>query len=168
MKSRFIFGIILVIIGISALLDLSFFKLFFAIIIILLGVRLISGKWSRISPESASVSNEDFLNEVLIFSPVNKVLKSEKFKGGKAVLVFAGGQIDLKDVKSADGTIYLELTSVFSGLKLIVPKDWKVVSEGSAIFGGYNNKTESGSGTVLNIKGTAVFGGVEIMNPKTD
>ena len=154
----------MVIIGLSALLDLSFFKLFFAIIIILLGVRLISGKWSKMSPESALASNEDFLNEVLIFSPVNKVLKSEKFKGGKAVLVFAGGQIDLKDVKSADGTIYLELTSVFSGLKLIVPKDWKVVSEGVAIFGGYNNKTESGSGTVLNIKGSAVFGGVEIIN----
>jgi hypothetical protein len=94
-----------------------------------------------------------------------KVVKSENFKGGKVTMVFAGGEIDLSNVKTTAKEIDLNITTVFAGAKLIIPKGWKVNTQGTAIFGGYDNKVVPGEGSVtLNLRGSAVFGGIEIVN----
>jgi hypothetical protein len=50
-------------------------------------------------------------------------------------------------------------------MKLVIPKDWTVNSKSSAIFGGINDQTEKGEGKVtLNLRGSVVFGGIEIVN----
>jgi hypothetical protein len=110
-------------------------------------------------------SDEDSLNETLIWSGLNKTIRSSKFKGGKVVMIFSGGEIDISQVVALEKTVKLEFVSVFGGGRLIIPKNWKVNLKATAIFGGYNNKTEAGNGdTVLEIEGTAIFGGIEIIN----
>ena len=115
---------------------------------------------------AAAVSQEDFINEVVIFSPINKSVKSDNFKGGMVKMVFAGGVIDLSQVKTQAKEIDLTVKTVFAGLKLIVPKGWKVNIQGSAVFGGYDNRVQPTEGAVvtLNLKGSTVFGGIEIVN----
>ncbi len=166
--ARIIIGILIIIIGLSALTGLSLFKFAFALILIIIGIRIISGgSWRDHHWDFSQkfVSNEDFLNEVVIFGPLRKTIKSENFKGGKIVAVFGGGEVDLSQVKAAEKTVNLEVVAVFGGGKIIIPKGWKVNSQGTAIFGGYNSRVESGDGEiVLNIKGAAIFGGVEIVN----
>jgi predicted membrane protein len=163
---RIIAGTILILVGISALFGVSLMKFALAFILIAIGVRILSGRrrhhWDF---ESATATSEDLLNEVAIFSPVNKTVSSNNFKGGKIVMVFSGGKIDLSQAKTSEKNISLEVVAVFGGGKIIIPKNWKVNSQGTAIFGGYNNKVEAGSDeVVLNIKGAAIFGGIEIVN----
>lgn len=166
--ARIIFGVIVILIGVSVLTGFSLFQFAFSLLLIFIGVRILTGKnrhWDGKWEDAKNISNEDFINEVAIFSPINKTVKSENFKGGKVVMVFAGGEIDLSQAKTSHKEIDMEFIAVFGGGKLIIPKDWRVSSRGAAVFGGYNNKTEKGeSGVTLNLKGAAVFGGIEIVN----
>ncbi len=166
---RIIVGTLLILWGLSAFLGFDLFRFFFALVIILIGVRILTGRrqhWGHWNDMNvATVSQEDFLNEIVIFSPINRVVKSENFKGGMVKMVFAGGVIDLSGVKTQAKEIELTIKTVFAGLKLIVPKDWKVNIQGSAVFGGYDNRVQPGEGAVtLNLKGSAVFGGIEIVS----
>lgn len=170
---RIILGTLFIFWGLSIFLNFSFFKLFFALIIILIGIRLLAGRrqwggsmdwhnWEQLNV--ATVSQEDFINEVVVFSAINKAVKSENFKGGMVKMTFAGGVIDLSQVKTQAKEIDLTVKTVFAGLKLIVPKNWKVTIQGSAVFGGYDNRVQtSESAVTLNLKGSAVFGGIEIV-----
>ncbi len=165
---KIIIGSIFIAWGIGALLGISLMKFVIAAILIVIGIRIIIGKDSNKYcnfSSSKSTSNEDFINEVNIFSSVNKKIKSEDFKGGKIVMIFSGGKIDLSDVKTTEKVIEMEITSIFGGVDLMLPKNWKVNSQGTSIFGGYDTKIEGDSNDVtLNIKGSAVFGGVKITN----
>lgn len=170
--ARIIFGLIVLFIGISALFGGVILKFLFALILIFLGIRILSGRgarfhhWGR-QNVPADTSYEDFINEVMIFGPLNKTVKSENFKGGKTVIVFGSGNIDLSQVKTNEKNINMEFVVVFGGGRLIVPKEWKVNSQGVAVLGEYKSNVGEPAGaveTVLNIKGAAIFGGVEIVN----
>jgi len=163
---RIIAGLILILIGLSAFAGVSWFKFGFALILIVIGIAILSGHRHNWHWDTrAGVSNEEMLNEVAIFSSINKVVQSENFKGGKIVTVFGGGEIDLSHVKTSEKNVNMEFVAVFGGGKLIIPKDWRVNSQGIGIFGGYSSKAVAGEGeTTLNIKGAAIFGGVEIVN----
>jgi hypothetical protein len=63
----------------------------------------------------------------------------------------------------------LDLLVAFGGIDIRVPQDWKVVTTGIPIFGGWENKTESIENSqpeapVLEVRCMAAFGGVEIIN----
>ncbi len=167
---RLIIGIIVVIVGLSVLTGFSLFQSLFAILLIVIGAKIITGgsyadrhhwhKW-----HTPTASNEDSLNEVAIFSPLYKNVSSDNFKGGSVTMVFAGGEIDISNVKTETKSVDLEFTAVFGGLKLTIPKDWSVSSKNTAIFGGINNQTSKGERkTMLNLKGSVVFGGMEVVS----
>jgi predicted membrane protein len=176
-----IVGIILILIGISALTGISFFNFIFAIILIAIGIRMISrgsarGAWRRehhhnstgesggISGNVSGASGERSIDEVAIFSALNKSFVTENFKGGKIVMVFSGGVIDLTQVKTENAEIDLEVSSVFSGAEIIVPKAWKVKSTANVFIGNVDtHAAQGGDGNVtLTIHGEAVFGGIEV------
>ena len=163
---RIIIGIFILVLGLSALTGLSLMEYAVSLFLIAAGLVLISGRTqNNWEPAKKVVTNEDQIHEVVIFGPLNKTVKSDNFKGGKITAVFGGGEVDLSQVKTTEKNINLEFVAVFGGGKLIIPKGWKVNSQGVAIFGGYTSKVAAGEGeTVLNIKGAAVFGGVEILN----
>jgi uncharacterized membrane protein len=164
---RIIIGVFIILLGISALTGVSFFNFFFAIILIAIGVRILSGRKRGVgSWDSKVISHEDELNEVAIFSPLEKEIAAEHFKGGKVVLIFAGGEVDLRQAKTAKKVIDLEVVAIFGGARIVIPKEWSVnTSKNTAIFGGVSNAAEKGTGDiVLNLKGAAIFGGLEIGN----
>lgn len=163
---RIIIGTLLVLWGLSIFLGFSLFKFFFSVAIILFGIKILTGRrwgnWNNVPV--IDINQADFLNEVVVFGPLYKMVKSENFKGGKVTMVFSGGELDLSQVKTTAKEIDLYLVTVFSGVKIIVPKGWKVNTMGTAIVGGYDNKvTSTDSSVTLNLKGAAVFGGVEIV-----
>ncbi len=160
-----IIGIILVLLGISAIVGVSLIKFIFAAILILVGLRIISRHESDFDLWHESALHENLLNEVAIFSGLHKIVKSDNFKGGKVVLILAGGSIDLREVKTGQKTIKLEFVSVLSGGKLFIPKEWKLDIRGAQVMGGYENRAAYGSGdTTLVLDGALVLGGLEIEN----
>lgn len=165
-----ILGTVLIVLGLGALLGISLIKFAFAFILIAIGIRIIIGKdyhshfdWGHKS--TSSTVNENYINEVNIFSSADKAVKSEDFRGGKIVMIFSGGKIDLSQVKTSLKSIDMEIVVLFGGGEIIVPKGWKVNSQGTSIFGGYDNKIEGeNDGTTLNLKGAAIFGGIKVSN----
>lgn len=113
----------------------------------------------------------DFVNDTNIFSGGEYHVTSENFKGGKITNIFGGGEYNLTRSKlSETSDSVLDVFVMFGGIELIVPPDWEVKSDVTAVFGGFSNKkrgprpeTVATSGKkILFVKGFVMFGGGEI------
>ncbi|MBC8046131.1 MAG: hypothetical protein H7Y00_05000 [Fimbriimonadaceae bacterium] len=115
---------------------------------------------------SAFNSGEDYLDIVTIFGGVKKNILSKTFKGGEATSFFGGTEINLMQA-DIQGHVVLDLTQIFGGTKLILPPHWEIKSEIVNIFGGVEDKrpvqniTVDGTKVIV-LKGTSIFGGIEI------
>lgn len=119
-------------------------------------------------PPSETFSEDDYIDTTSIFGGTKKVVLSKNFRGGDMVNIFGGSEIDLTKADIATGqTAELEVTAIFGGATLLVPANWAVKSDAVTIFGGISDRrsvaafTET-SGKNLLLKGTVVFGGIEI------
>ncbi|MEP1033992.1 DUF5668 domain-containing protein [Ekhidna sp.] len=134
------------------------------VILIAIGLSFILRKKS--GPRRISESGEDFFDEVAIFGGTERKFVSENLQGGKITCVFGGSEIDLRGSKAQDGAV-IEIFCMFGGVELMLPEDWKVNMDATAIFGGFSdarkNVTNS-SKTTVHIKGFTMFGGGEIKN----
>jgi predicted membrane protein len=112
-------------------------------------------------------SQDDFLDTTSIFGGTEKIVLSKNFKGGDMVNVFGGSEVNLTQA-DINGRAVLEVTCIFGGATLIVPPNWVVKSEAVTIFGGIGDKRRNignfveSESKVLILKGTVLFGGIEI------
>ena len=146
----------------NTLFDINLWSIFWPLIIICIGL-LILFKGSVKS--TIDKSSENFISVNSIFSGTEKKIVSENFEGGNIFVLFGGSDIDLRKAKLGKEGAALDLTVVFGGSTIIVPEDVQIISEGSALFGGWENKASSksdGNSPTLRISGSAIFGGVEI------
>lgn len=110
------------------------------------------------------------LKEWVVFGGVESTLTAQDFQGGEVLALFGGCEIDLSKASMEGNQITIEAKAVFGGVKLRVPESWDVVLHGTPIFGGYEDNTRhpkvEGAENVkrLVIRGSAIFGGVEIRN----
>jgi hypothetical protein len=116
--------------------------------------------------EMPGASFSDRLNENAILSGVTKRILSKNLKGGKLTAVMGGIDLDLTqaDISSA---VYLQIDVIFGGVKLIVPPHWQIQTEVTNIAAGIEDKrlyrqSEVDTSKVLIIRGTILFGGLEI------
>ena len=123
-------------------------------------------RWEKQASE-ANQSSEGFFESVIIFGENKKQILSKDFKGGESVCVFGGVEVNLTQA-DINGRVPLELVQVFGGTTLIVPSHWKIETEEMvSIFGGLNDKRQLQNNVtdqtkVLVLKGTSVFGGIDI------
>ncbi len=112
------------------------------------------------------------LMESVVFSGAERRVESQHFEGGKVEAVFGGIELDLSGaaITSPDRRAMLEVNAVFGGIEIRVPRTWRVEKKGSAVFGGFEDRTfpprpEPGvEPPTLMIRGAAVFGGIEVKN----
>lgn len=116
----------------------------------------------------AEESADDVIDSTVIFGGSKKNVISKNFRGGEAVTVFGGTELNLMQAE-LPGPVVLELTQVFGGTKLIVPAHWKVQSrEMVAILGGIDDKrpvlgnADRDDNQVLILRGTCILGGIEV------
>ena len=101
-----------------------------------------------------------------IFGGVKKTILSKDFKGGEVVNVFGGVELDFTQADISGPTI-IDITQVFGGIKIIVPANWKVVSDLAAVFASVDDKrirttAPLDSNKVLILKGISFFAGVDV------
>ncbi|MBI1938451.1 MAG: hypothetical protein HYS25_10030 [Ignavibacteriales bacterium] len=112
----------------------------------------------------------DTIDESILFTAVHKVVTSDKFRGGKISLLIGGAKIDLTKSKLAEGENILDINCIFGGCTIIVPGEWKIIANVNAVFGGVDDKryinpsVVSDDGSILLIRGSVIFGGIEIRN----
>jgi predicted membrane protein len=112
--------------------------------------------------------NAEYVEINTAFGSVKKIILSKNFKGGEINNFMGGTEINLMKA-DIQNPIALEINNVFGGAKLIVPSNWDVKNEVTAVFGGIEDKRTLNSGItdpekVMVLKGTCVFGGIEITN----
>jgi predicted membrane protein len=165
-------GIIAMVVGAFFLIPKIFrvtfdINIFWPMIFIVVGLIFIFSRGCRIKGHSKAKIGDDFLDIANIFSGSDKKIMSENFSGGKITAIFGGSEIDFTQTKLAYGTSELEVTCVFGGIVLTVPSDWDVKVNVTSVFGGVDERQLISGKFVdtskqLIIKGTAVFGGVEL------
>ena len=174
-----IWGVCLLIAGV--LLQLGQFgivhvtwALLWPILIIGVGLSLMWGSIrarKSINERGDVVTGPGTLNELAIFSGVEKRIMGKNFRGGRLVAIFGGIEIDMWQAEMEGDTAILHVDAIFGGVELRVPDTWLVSSEGQGVFGGYSDSTHLRPPTDSNetrktlvVRGMALFGGVEIRN----
>jgi predicted membrane protein len=184
-------GLILILIGAFNLIDqfiptLNFHDYILPLIIISVGLIFIfrpKNRWrhrhdwyemkqqqmSR-EPEGEAMptrfESSDYIDSTSILGGVKKIIVSKNFKGGDITCFMGGAEIDLSQADIQTSAV-IDVTAVFGGCKLIVPANWEVKPEATAVFGGIDDKrsvnpANISSDKILIIQGTVVFGGIEI------
>jgi len=115
---------------------------------------------------SSRNSSQDTIDDVAVFGGSKTNIISKDFKGGEITTIFGGTDLNLMQADFKN-SISLELTQVFGGTKLIVPANWSIKSEVVTIFGGIDDKRPMAAeavdpNKVLILKGTCIFGGIDI------
>lgn len=124
-----------------------------------------AGTPSALYDHSDNIS-DDYIDATHIFSGSKKIILSKDFRGGELVNIFGGCEIDLTQADlTAPAT--LDVTAIFGGATLLVPSNWAIQSEAVTIFGGISDRRKmsimtDGPKKVLILKGTMLFGGMEI------
>ena len=170
-RARRLEGWVLIVIGFLFLawtfgyLQLPPFQLW-PLALIALGLFLL---WRAIACNAAR-RNEDRLDRenLVIFGGAEVSLGGQEFESTAMTVVFGGYNLDLRNATLKSGRAEVEATAVFGGIELKIPPAWNVVIEGFPLFGGYSDETThpnpASEAPQLIIKGSAVFGGVNIKN----
>jgi predicted membrane protein len=119
-----------------------------------------------ISGQPYASSYDDHLDATAVFGGVNRTILSKNFKGGEITTVFGGTEIDFTNA-DIQGRVIIDITQVFGGTKIIVPANWHVMPDLSAVFAGVDDKrikhaTALNHDKVLVLKGVSIFAGIEI------
>ncbi|MFC5282181.1 LiaF transmembrane domain-containing protein [Pedobacter alpinus] len=111
---------------------------------------------------------DEYVDSVSVFGGAKKNILSKNFKGGEVVNIFGGAELNFYH-SDIDGLVILEVVQVFGGTKIVIPPTWDVISEMAAVFGGIDDNRSltqvlPDKSKVLLIRGTSIFGGIEIRN----
>jgi predicted membrane protein len=157
---------IITLVGIILLLDQlkvfekSAWEYFWPVIIILIGGRVLFG---RKQGDHVKAERGD-ANASAVFSGVERVVTG-RFTGGDVTAWFGGVKLDLRNAQF-EGDATLNVFAAFGGVDVLLPKNVRVVTNVSPLFGGAEDKTqpEQNATKTLTITGTALFGGVGVKN----
>ncbi|MCO6498670.1 MAG: hypothetical protein J5I50_13530 [Chitinophagaceae bacterium] len=117
---------------------------------------------------SVATGDEEYVNVNAVFGGVKKIILSKNFKGGTVNCFMGGADLILSQAEVKSATM-IEINNIFGGTKLVVPPDWDVQNNVTAIFGGVNDKRtfkmnmEADPNKRLLINGTCLFGGIDIV-----
>ena len=151
----------------------NFSENFWPAIIVLVGVSFLFRRGRPHHPNPfTNLNNEtskstDFIDETAIFGGRNISVVTDNFQGGKITAIFGGSKINLRYAKPVEGCT-IDVATICGGPKIIVPEDWNVKIEVVSIFGGFEDKrgysviSRTGTGKIVVIKGTCIFGGGEL------
>jgi predicted membrane protein len=109
---------------------------------------------------------DDYIDTTSVFGSVHKSILSKDFKGGEVVNIFGGTELNFTQA-DISGRVYIDITQLFGGIKIIVPPHWQVTSDMAAVFAGIDDKRRPGTmplstEKILVLKGTSIFAGVEV------
>lgn len=92
---------------------------------------------------------------------------SQDFRGGNAGAFMGGCKLDLRQARPARSGAVLDVLSIWGGIEIYVPPNWKVNGRVVTLLGAYEDKTHPIDGETageLTIRGFAVMGGVDVLN----
>ena len=164
-------GISIVIIGIILLMQNlklisgDIWQIIWPVALILFGIRFIV---RPMSSGKKCFEDEEFVGSADIFSGSVKKVSSKNFKGSSIKAVFGGSTLDLRDAGISKTGAIIDVSAIFGGVEILVPKKHPIKVEVTAILGGHDAKYSTSDIDsklpTITIQGEAICGGVEIKN----
>jgi len=104
------------------------------------------------------------MNEVAIWSGVNRRVSSPAFRRANLTAIMGGVEFDLRQAAADHGEAVIDVFVIWGGIEIKVPPDWAVSNEITAIMGGAEDQS---TGTQqarnrLTVRGLVLMGGVDI------
>jgi hypothetical protein len=106
----------------------------------------------------------DELSLVAIFDGITLKSRAKAFSGGSMLAWFGGIEVDLREVELAPNA-RLSLYTLFGGIDIKTPPDWRLESTMKALAGGVDTRIpaqDDPNAPVLSLTGTALFGGIAV------
>ena len=131
------------------------------------------GAWAGMASAAAFVKravpsrgdeDSDELSLVAVFDGIELKSRAKAFKGGSMLAWFGGIEVDLSDAELAPEA-RLSVHTLFGGIAIKTPPNWRVESNAQALVGGVNTRRpahEDPDAPVLTLVGMAVFGGIAV------
>jgi predicted membrane protein len=118
--------------------------------------------------QHASTNNDfdSYIDSTSIFSNIKKKVISQNFRGGSFVIIMGGVEINLMNANMQSPAV-IDITSLMGGARIIVPSNWQIKNEITAIMGGVEDKRPIQTNfepnqKILILKGTTIMGGIDI------
>lgn len=163
------------------IISVNIFSLIFPVILILVGINVLFSKrkslfhnkrnelmYQSSTSESEFNKNVDLDNEINVsafMSAVETHNRSQQFRGGRAMAIMGGVELDLRGVSPHENVVELELTSIMGSIEVIVSENWRVEVSGTPLLGSMENKsryTTDPNAPILIIKGFVLMGSIEV------
>ena len=171
-----------VLIGVGGLFLLDTFNLiqlswddFWPLVLIGVGLLMLFNRlsgprpWMQRGPWPSAARREGVFGGTAIFSGFKRKVTDGDFRGGFITAIFGGGELNLRQAGMQADSAVVEVSAIFGGVEIKVPRAWLVISQGTGVFGGFVDETQQPPEDTpglkrLIVKGEAVFGGVSIKN----
>lgn len=158
-------GIWFLLINTNILKD-QYTDIFWPIIVILVGLSFIfSTIHFKEKTKVVNVDQKGIVNYHGIFGGVEERVKSKDFQGANIYSIFGGVDLDLRDITLKQEAIVINAYSIFGGATLLLPEDYNIILNSSAILGANENKVKNdfveGRKTIY-INCISIFGGTEL------
>jgi len=104
------------------------------------------------------------MNEVAIWSGVNRRVSSPDFRRANLTAIMGGVEFDLRQAGADHGEAVIDVFVIWGGIEIKVPPDWAVSNEITAIMGGAEDRS-TGTQQARNrlvVRGVVIMGGVDI------
>lgn len=135
---------------------------FWPVLLILFGLSVIVGRFRS----RAAAVDRSFVSALAIFGGSEQRVTAEAFTGGDLSAAFGGVELDLRDATVTDPPARVNVTAMFGGVEIVVPRDWNVQIDVLPVLGGVSDerpRSEAEHEDVdLVVTGFVAFGGVEI------
>ena len=173
MGAGIFWGAFLLLLGIALIIKVVFqmdfpvFKVLVGIFLILLGIKVLFGRF--IIPSHHFESEETIFNERTYDDPES---------GKEYTVLFAKGVYDFTNVDLSKGSFHTKISTIFGGTQIIIPRDVPVKITADAVFAGaelpdgntavfgssvYESESWTRDSASINIKVDVVFGGVQVI-----
>ena len=123
-----------------------------------------SAAFARRAVPSRGDEDSDEVDLVAILNGIDLKSRSKSFKGGSMLAWYGGIAVDLREAELVPDA-RLSLRTLFGGIAVKTPPNWRVESNLTAIAGGVDAKTpaeDDAEAPVLTVDGLAVFGGIAV------
>ncbi|HYK07248.1 MAG TPA: hypothetical protein VEW11_05715 [Gaiellaceae bacterium] len=110
---------------------------------------------------SRGEEDSDELGLVAVFDGIELKSRATSFRGGSMLAWYGGISLDLREATLAPDA-HLTVHTLFGGVAIRVPPEWRLESNLQALAGGADVRTgtESPDAPTLTIDGRALFGGI--------
>jgi hypothetical protein len=177
-KGRNLIGIIVLFLGLGFLLDNvgavdGWWKWGWAALLVIIGLWLVF--FRPFKGRDKGTETSDWVDVLGMFSGPKVHVTSQAWKGGEVTVLFGGAEVDLRDAVPQQDGANLEVTAVFGGVDVLVPRSWVVDVKSTPILGSVDDHTVVSSETDegqdpspllprLTIRATAIAGGIDVKN----